>query len=103
MTRDLLAAMESGDAAAAGVWQKSIRTLAAGIASLINVLDPAAVILGGGIMAAGDQLLTPLNAALDEMEWLLDGRRVPLIPAQLGDMAGACGAAAAARLEFHSV
>ena len=96
MTRDLLAALQSGDAAAAAVWQKSLRALAAGIASLINVLDPAAIILGGGIMAAGEQLLTPLNAALDEMEWLLDGRRVPLIPAQLGDMAGACGAASAA-------
>ncbi len=96
MTRDLLAAMQAGDAAAAAVWEKSIRSLAAGIASLINVLDPAAVILGGGIMAAGDQLLTPLHAALDDMEWLLDGRRVPLIPATLGDMAGACGAASAA-------
>ena len=95
MTRDLLAAIQSGDAAAAAVWHKSIRALAAGIASLINVLDPEAIILGGGIMAAGDQVLTPLNAALDEMEWLLDGRRAPLIPAQLGDMAGACGAAAA--------
>ena len=103
MTRELLAAMEAGDAAAAAVWQKSIRALAAGIASLINVLDPAAVILGGGIMAAGDQLLTPLNAALDEMEWLLDGRRVPLIPAKLGDMAGACGAASAARREPRSI
>jgi glucokinase len=96
MTRDLLAAMQSGDALAAEVWNRSIRALAAGIASLINVLDPAAVILGGGIMAAGAQLLDPLNIALDEMEWLLDGRRVPLLPAQLGDMAGACGAAARA-------
>jgi len=96
MTSDLLAAMQSGDAAAAAVWHKSVRALAAGLASLINVLDPAAVILGGGIMAAGAQLLNPLNAALDEMEWLLDGRRVPLRPAQLGDMAGACGAASRA-------
>ena len=96
MTRDLLAAMQAGDKWAEAVWYKSIRALAAGIASLINVLDPAAVILGGGIMAAGDQLLTPLHAALDDMEWLLDGRRVPLIPATLGDMAGACGAASAA-------
>ncbi len=102
MTRELLAAMQSGDAAAAAVWQKSIRALAAGITSLINVLDPAAIILGGGILAAGDQLLTPLHAALDEMEWLLNGRRVPILTAQLGDMAGACGAAAAARLELHS-
>ena len=96
MTRDLLAAMAAGDARASAVWERSIRSLAAGIASLINVLDPAAVLLGGGIMAAGAQLLDPLNAALDEMEWLLDGKRVPIIPAQLGDLAGACGAAARA-------
>ena len=99
MTRDLLAALEAGDHGARTVWLKSIRALAAGIASLINVLDPAAVILGGGIMAAGNQLLDPLHAALDAMEWKLNGTRVPLIPAALGDMAGACGAAARA-LEF---
>ena len=96
MTRDLLAAMESGDPEAAAVWHRSIRALAAGIASLINVLDPAAVILGGGIMAAGAQLLDPLNAALDEMEWKLDGKSVPILPAKLGETAGACGAAARA-------
>lgn len=96
MTRDLLTAMEGGDPQAREVWLRSIRALAAGIASLINVLDPAAVILGGGIMAAGVQLLAPLHAALDEMEWVLEGRRVPIIPAELGEMAGACGAAARA-------
>jgi glucokinase len=96
MTRDLLAAKEAGDPEAAVVWERSIRALAAGIASLINVLDPAAVILGGGIMAAGTQLLNPLNAALDDMEWELSGNRVPILPAELGDLAGACGAAACA-------
>ena len=96
MTRDLLAALEAGNAEARRVWMRSIRALAAGIASLINVLDPAAVILGGGIMAAGAQLLDPLHAALDEMEWKLNGNRVPIIPAALGDIAGACGAAARA-------
>jgi len=96
MTRDLLAAAASGDPDASAAWERSVRALAAGIVSLINVLDPAVVILGGGIMAAGDQLMAPLLSRLDEMEWRLDGQRVPLVPALLGDMAGACGAAARA-------
>jgi glucokinase len=55
------AAHQNGDAFASRVWLDSVRALAAGIASLINVLDPEAVVLGGGIMAAGDALLEPLR------------------------------------------
>jgi glucokinase len=75
------------------VWLDSVRALAAGIASLINVLDPEAVVLGGGIMAAGDVLLEPLRRFLDEMEWRPGGHQVPIVPATLGDYAGALGAA----------
>jgi glucokinase len=102
MTRDLLAAAKSGDAAAQTVWEESIRALAAGIASLINVLDPEVVILGGGIMAAGDQLMEPLRAYLNSMEWRPGGTCVRLVPALLGDMAGACGAAARALAESEA-
>jgi glucokinase len=92
-TRDLVAAHQNGDDFASRVWLDSIRALAAGIASLINVLDPEAVVLGGGIMAAGDALLEPLRRFLDEMEWRPGGHRVPILPAVLGDYAGALGAA----------
>lgn len=94
MTRDLLKGVEAGDAIAAAAWAKSIRALAAGIASLINVLDPEVIILGGGMMAAGDLLMLPLRVELDRCEWRPDGKFVRLEPATLGEMAGACGAAA---------
>jgi glucokinase len=94
MTRDLLAAAAAGDAEAEAVWAESVRALGAGIVSLINVLDPEVVILGGGIMAAGEQLMGPLRACMDSMEWKVEGRSVPLVFAMLGEMAGACGAAA---------
>jgi glucokinase len=96
MTRDLLAAARPGDPDAVTAWEKSVRALAAGIVSLINVLDPAVAILGGGIMAAGDQLMLPLRAHMDLMEWRPGGSGVSLVPAQLGEMAGTCGAAARA-------
>ena len=92
-THDLLAAAQSGDLEAAVVWLKSTCALAYAIAGLINVLDPEAVIIGGGIARAGAALFDPLQKQLDTIEWRPAGHRVKLLPAQLGEFAGAYGAA----------
>lgn len=92
-THKLIEAYRAGDTAAADVWLRSIRALGCGIASLINVLDPEAVIVGGGIAQAGDALFTPLAAELDRVEWRPGGHRVQVLPATLGEWAGALGAA----------
>lgn len=92
-TTSLVDAMLAGDAFARTVWKRSMRHLAAGAASLINVLDPEAVILGGGIAQAGDLLRAELEQGLAEMEWRPAGRRVILRFAELGNQAGAYGAA----------
>ena len=73
--------------------RQMIRALAAGVASLVNVLDPEAVVIGGGISKAGDALFHPLAAELAKCEWRPFGQAVPLVPAELGTWAGACGAA----------
>jgi glucokinase len=92
-TLALAAAAAGGDKEAATVWSKSVRALAAGIASLVNVLDPEVVILGGGIAAAGEALFEPLRRVLDEIEWRPHGTRARIEPARLGEYAGALGAA----------
>lgn len=92
-THDLYAAHQRGDAGATAVWARSIKALAAGVASLVNVADPEVVILGGGIARAGAALFDPLNALLDEFEWRPHGQRVKVVPAVLGEYAGALGAA----------
>ncbi|HVV70736.1 MAG TPA: ROK family protein, partial [Verrucomicrobiae bacterium] len=92
-TRALVGAAERGDRMAREVWTESVRALAAGIASLINVLDPEVVLLGGGIIQAGPTLFRPLRRFLNDFEWRPAGTRVQLIPAQLGERAGSFGAA----------
>ena len=92
-TADLIDAVKSGDLKASTIWQTTVRDLAAGIASFINILDPEAVVISGGIAEAGDALFIPLTAELDRMEWRPNGHRVEILRATLGDWAGAAGAA----------
>lgn len=93
-THDLVRAAAEGDPFAIGIWGRSVRALAAAIASLGNVLDPEVVILGGGIARSGAHLLEPLQAHLDRWEWRPGGQSMRLVSAALGEWAGAYGAAA---------
>jgi glucokinase len=92
-THALLAASAAGDEFARAVWLRSIRALACAIGSFVNILDPEAVLIGGGIAQAGDALFTPLREELARVEWRPGGHAVKILPAALGEWAGAIGAA----------
>ncbi|MHB8521506.1 MAG: ROK family protein [Limisphaerales bacterium] len=92
-THELIAAHVAGDAEATVIWLKSVKGLACAIASLVNILDPEAVIIGGGIARAGRALFEPLEKFFDSIEWRPGGVRARILPAQLGEFAGAFGAA----------
>jgi glucokinase len=101
-TRRLVEAHLGGDKEASDVWLQSIFHLGAAIASFINAFDPEIVIVGGGIAKAGAALFDPLANCLDKFEWRPMGHRVPVISAELGDKAGAIGAAYHALLQDKS-
>ena len=92
-THDLVAAHLGGDDFATRCWLKSVQALAAAVASIINVADPEVFIIGGGIARAGAALFEPLNHNLGRFEWRPHGHRVKVVPAELGEYAGALGAA----------
>jgi glucokinase len=92
-THDLIAAHQAGDEDASRTWLRSVRTLAAAVASIINVADPEVFIIGGGIARAADALFEPLAGYLDRYEWRPHGHRAKIVPAALGEYAGALGAA----------
>lgn len=92
-TFELVEAYQRGESFASWLWLSSVRKLAISIASTINVLSPEAVIIGGGISLAGDDLIKPLQDFLDLYEWRPGGKKTPAKLAQFSDLAGAIGAA----------
>ena len=92
-TRLLVEAHLRGESEATTIWLRSVHHLAAAIASFINAFDPEIVIIGGGIAQAGTALFDPLGKELDRFEWRPQGHQVQVIPAALGEKAGAIGAA----------
>jgi glucokinase len=92
-TRQLVEAHLTGDEQATNVWLRSVYNLAAGITSIINAFDPEVIIIGGGIAQAGPALFDPLAGFMERIEWRPQGQQVRILPAALGDFAGALGAA----------
>ena len=102
-TRLLVEAHLRGETEATLIWLRSIRHLAVAIASFINAFDPQIVIIGGGIAQARHALFDPLRAHLDRFEWRPMGHQVEVVPAALGEKAGAIGAAYHAIREDRSL
>lgn len=88
------AAAADGDDGATEVVTRFAWWVALGIANLVNVLDSEIVVIGGGLVEAGDVLLDPIREAFDELVFGVDHRDpVPIVAAELGERAGAWGAA----------
>ncbi|MCB1094739.1 MAG: ROK family protein [Verrucomicrobiae bacterium] len=92
-TKALVEAYAEGNPIATDLWLTSLRALAASIVSIINAVDPEAVVIGGGITSAGSHLFDPLNALIDKREWRPADARTRICKATLGTWAGAYGAA----------
>jgi glucokinase len=92
-TSELVTAHLQGDSDATEIWRTSVRSLAAALVSIINAVDSERILLGGGIARAGSALFEPLKSFMDEYEWRPYGHAVEIVPAELGDEAGAIGSA----------
>lgn len=90
----LFARAASGEAVARQVVQEGGRWIAQAIGMMSNMLNLDAVILGGGLSHAGDQLLGCVRPFLDGFYWAPFGRPPLLLIAETGNDAGILGAAA---------
>lgn len=83
----------AGDEEAIAFWQRYGRDLGAGLASLIYVFTPEAVILGGGVSASAEFFLPTVLAEVDRRVLPSSRPGLQILPAALGNRAGIVGAA----------
>ena len=90
----VLQAAETGDAVAREVIERAGYQLGLGLVGLLNVFDPQALILGGGLLGLGDLYLGPALRLARERPFAQIVADVTIVTATLGERAGALGAAA---------
>ncbi len=90
---DLVRAARAGDAGACRIVADVGAHLGVAVASLMNVLNPAVVVLGGEITGAGELLLEPVRAAVRDRSRAATFDDTPIVTSNLGDKAIAVGAA----------
>jgi glucokinase len=91
-------AARAGDADATDLLEEYAGNVVLGLASLANVLDPEVIVIAGGLVELGPLLFDPLHVAF--VEHIEGGKyrpEIPIVPAELGERAGAVGAAVLAR------
>ncbi|MGW6503231.1 ROK family protein [Nonomuraea angiospora] len=87
---DVVRLAAEGDERAAEVWSSAVDTLALALATYTLLLDPARIVIGGGVSLAGDALLVPLR---ERLAGRLAFRRAPeVVASSLGVRAGLLGA-----------
>ncbi len=93
---DVQVAAAAGEPRATAVWQSTVDALVCGLTSIVNLLEPEVLVLGGGVTRAGDHLLGPVRAGVHAAAMGPASRAVRIVRAALGDRVGVVGAAAIA-------
>jgi glucokinase len=82
-----------GDPAAIDALDVVGRWLGVGVANLVNMLNPEFVVIGGGVIAAGELLLGPVRAVVAERALSPSREHARIVPARFGAESGMLGAA----------
>ena len=91
---DVTTAAEEGDDAAVKVVQSAGEALGNGVAFLVNVMDPEAVVVGGGLGSSGGLYWDSFVSSTRAHIWAENSRNLPILPAAMGADSGLIGAAA---------
>ncbi|MDP0490693.1 MAG: ROK family protein [Verrucomicrobiota bacterium JB023] len=91
--RELAIAANEGDPIALQVWDDVAEKLACGLVSTVFLLNPEAIIIGGGVAKAGKLLFEPLTQKLFSQIGEPFREHLKILPARFGNEAGMIGAA----------
>jgi len=98
--REVVTAMDRGDALAARIWDETCYYLALSVVNLQHLLNPELVVFAGGLINAGERLLSGVRRHFEKLSWKIAPDAPRIAFATLGTDAGTIGAAALAREAF---
>ena len=85
-------AAKQGDPVAKRIFTIMGEYIGYGLTSVVNLLNPEKIIIGGGVADAGDILLNPIRETIKKRAMSVAASAVEIVPAQLGNSAGVIGA-----------
>lgn len=92
--RDVVALAETGDSDAVQAIRDAGRTIGDTLAGVVNLLNPAEIVIGGDLAQAGQPLLAGIRETIYRRSTTLNTNELTIRTSQLGDRAGVIGAAA---------
>ena len=95
--RHVTEAALNGDVQALGMLAEVAGWLALGLANLVAIMDPSVIVVGGGLIAAGELLLGPLRSKLGDITSSAGRPPTQVQAATMDERSGAVGAAINAR------
>ena len=81
-----------GDAVSIQIFKQMGKIIGTGLSSVINLLNPEKIIIGGGVADAGEILLDPIRKTILDRAMPIQANAVQIVPAQLANTAGVIGA-----------
>ncbi|MFD0960417.1 ROK family protein [Paenibacillus chungangensis] len=93
-TKEVFELAAAGDPAMSKLTERVYTYIGMGCVSLINLLDPAKIVIGGGVSQVGEPLFSAVRAYVAKHALNPSGRETAIVPAQLQQNAGLIGAAA---------
>jgi len=90
---EVSAMAKRGNRKAINIWLEVARRLGIALTSVINLLNPDVIVIGGGIANAGRVLFDNIKKTISERAMSVQAKRVRVVKAQLGSDAGLIGAA----------
>lgn len=82
----------SGDAVAIEILRRSGALIGETLAGVVNLLNPALLVMGGGVSRAGDPFVAEIRSTIYRRSLPLATRSLSIVPAELGPLAGVVGA-----------
>ena len=85
-------AAKQGDVVAKRIFETIGEYIGIGLVSVINLLNPEKIVIGGGVADAGELLFAPIRRTIDQRAMPIQAKSVQVVHAELGNTAGVIGA-----------